>query len=67
MQAATQQKLCVQGSAVSQCSDMGMPAALSEGHTGEHRGGKGADLRLNIDSRPCLTLKDTAHSAALST
>lgn len=40
MQAATQQKLCVQGSAVSQCSDMGMPAAPSEGHTGEHGGEK---------------------------
>lgn len=30
-------------------------------------GGKGKDLRLNIDSRPWLTLKDTLHGAAVST
>lgn len=29
-------------------------------------GGKGKDLRLNIDSRPWLTLKDTLHSAGRS-
>lgn len=52
---------------MSQCSDMGMPAALSEGHTGEHGGGKGEDLRLNIDSRPWLTTNDTPHRAAVST